>query len=543
MFTSMRCISRHEKTRVYGAILSKDLTNQAMLESKSYKTYYAFAFGEKTPKPNKKDFHISHTSGSGNEVDTQLNVLDEKQQKTSSTDEGTEDDDEDDFEDDADNNDDDNNKSDDKRTKSNRDEILYPNKTNEEHDKEEEEYDDEFNIEEDKKMYEEENDEHEEEDDHVTLTPILDTQNTGGPTQSSSVSSDFTGMLLNLDNPCQTDNEIASLLDTIAHHATLIPEITSSFTTTTPPPPLLFNPLSFSNLEKDLSEMKQVDQYAKTLSFIPTTMNRYIDNKLGEAISKAIQAHNFDCREEAQAEKREYIELVDSMKNVTDSLEAIVLTRSSSQLQSSYEAATTLSEGVEMTKTKIETPSLDQTEGQKEGNQVKMLSLPEIQDEPSHTVKDLGIQQDQEFITGDNDEQPVDKETWISQVARAEEPPTSFDKLNDTSFDFYAFVMNRLKIPNLTQEILVGPAFNLLKGTCKSITELEYHCEECSKATTEHQYRRKGLMHADELHKFSDGTLNDVWYALHDIAMGIRMEYMPMRKWSNLDKKKARAMV
>ncbi|GKC13038.1 hypothetical protein Tco_1009820 [Tanacetum coccineum] len=74
---------------------------------------------------------------------------------------------------------------------------------------------------------------------------------------------------------------------------------------------------------------------------------------------------------------------------------------------------------------------------------------------------------------------------WISQVAHAKEPPTSFDEPNDTLFDFTAFVMNRLKIPNLTQEILVGPAFNLLKGTCKSITELEYHLEECSKSTTE----------------------------------------------------------
>ncbi|GKE14399.1 hypothetical protein Tco_1421976 [Tanacetum coccineum] len=68
-------------------------------------------------------------------------------------------------------------------------------------------------------------------------------------------------------------------------------------------------------------------------------------------------------------------------------------------------------------------------------------------------------------------------QTWISQVARAKEPPTSFD--------FSAFVINRLKILNLTQAILVIPAFNLLKGTCKSITELEYHLEECSKATTE----------------------------------------------------------
>nr|GFD09142.1 hypothetical protein [Tanacetum cinerariifolium] len=37
-----------------------------------------------------------------------------------------------------------------------------------------------------------------------------------------------------------------------------------------------------------------------------------MDNKLGEAINKTIQAYNFDCRDEAQTEKREYIELADS---------------------------------------------------------------------------------------------------------------------------------------------------------------------------------------------------------------------------------------
>ncbi|GJU53950.1 hypothetical protein Tco_1227664 [Tanacetum coccineum] len=50
-------------------------------------------------------------------------------------------------------------------------------------------------------------------------------------------------------------------------------------------------------------------------------------------------------------------------------------------------------------------------------------------------------------------------------------------------------------------------------------------------------------MRTDKLHKFNDGTLNDVRTALHDIAAGIRMEYLPMRKWSNLDKKRARVMV
>ncbi|GJX83191.1 hypothetical protein Tco_0332672 [Tanacetum coccineum] len=47
-----------------------------------------------------------------------------------------------------------------------------------------------------------------------------------------------------------------------------------------------------------------------------------------------------------------------------------------------------------------------------------------------------------------------------------------------------AYVMNNLKIENLTQEHLVGPAFNLLKGTCRSRVELEYHFEECYKAVT-----------------------------------------------------------
>ncbi|GJY36739.1 putative reverse transcriptase domain-containing protein [Tanacetum coccineum] len=76
-------------------------------------------------------------------------------------------------------------------------------------------------------------------------------------------------------------------------------------------------------------------------------------------------------------------------------------------------------------------------------------------------------------------------QTWISQVARTKEPRTLFNELMDTLFDFSAFVLNWLNIKDLTQEILVGPGFELLKGTCKSLTKLEYHLEECSKATIE----------------------------------------------------------
>ncbi|GJX72773.1 hypothetical protein Tco_0309944 [Tanacetum coccineum] len=51
------------------------------------------------------------------------------------------------------------------------------------------------------------------------------------------------------------------------------------------------------------------------------------------------------------------------------------------------------------------------------------------------------------------------------------------------------------------------------------------------------------LMRTDELHKFSDGILNHVRTALNDITTGIQMEYLPKRRWSNQDKRRARVMI
>ncbi|GKF35893.1 hypothetical protein Tco_0112651, partial [Tanacetum coccineum] len=68
---------------------------------------------------------------------------------------------------------------------------------------------------------------------------------------------------------------------------------------------------------------------------------------------------------------------------------------------------------------------------------------------------------------------------------KAEKPPLTFDELMSTPIDFSAYVMNNLKIDNLTQEHFVGLAFNLLKGACKSCVELEYHFKECYKDVTD----------------------------------------------------------
>ncbi|GJV46952.1 hypothetical protein Tco_1437164 [Tanacetum coccineum] len=55
----------------------------------------------------------------------------------------------------------------------------------------------------------------------------------------------------------------------------------------------------------------------------------------------------------------------------------------------------------------------------------------------------------------------------------------------DTPLDFSVFVLNRLKVDTLNPELLAGPTFELMKGSCKSLEKLEYFFEEVYKATTD----------------------------------------------------------
>ncbi|GJX51897.1 hypothetical protein Tco_0280266 [Tanacetum coccineum] len=107
--------------------------------------------------------------------------------------------------------------------------------------------------------------------------------------------------------------------------------------------------------------------------------------------------------------------------------------------------------------------------------------------EPMHTDKDLEEPTHQEFDIGATEEQS-DEETSQHpdcNLAWEEVPRESFDELMDTPLDFSAFMMNRLKIDTLTPELLADPTFELMKGTCKSLVELEYFFEEVYKATTD----------------------------------------------------------
>nr|GEZ54936.1 hypothetical protein [Tanacetum cinerariifolium] len=74
---------------------------------------------------------------------------------------------------------------------------------------------------------------------------------------------------------------------------------------------------------------------------------------------------------------------------------------------------------------------------------------------------------------------------WISELAKQIDSRSSFNELMDTPVDFFAFLMNRLKGDTLTPELLAGPTYELMKGSCKSLVELEFFLEEVYKATTD----------------------------------------------------------
>ncbi|GJS68485.1 hypothetical protein Tco_0683050 [Tanacetum coccineum] len=76
-------------------------------------------------------------------------------------------------------------------------------------------------------------------------------------------------------------------------------------------------------------------------------------------------------------------------------------------------------------------------------------------------------------------------QTWITQLAQAAGTQSSFNEFLATPIDFSAFIMNQLKIENLTQDVLTGLTYDLMKGTCNNVVELEYHLEEVFKATND----------------------------------------------------------
>ncbi|GKB88804.1 hypothetical protein Tco_0961076 [Tanacetum coccineum] len=70
------------------------------------------------------------------------------------------------------------------------------------------------------------------------------------------------------------------------------------------------------------------------------------------------------------------------------------------------------------------------------------------------------------------------EQDWFPELEKTAKAPEEFDDLLGTTFDFSNFVKHHLKKDKLTKADLEGPVFELLKGTCRSSIELEYHLEQ-----------------------------------------------------------------
>nr|GEU93574.1 monodehydroascorbate reductase [Tanacetum cinerariifolium] len=154
------------------------------------------------------------------------------------------------------------------------------------------------------------------------------------------------------------------------------------------------------------------------------------------------------------------------------------------------------------------------TQGSKSQQRTASESAPA--EEPLQNTHDLEEPSHQEFVIGAADDQPLAEasdhpewfqqpkkpptpdrdwnktlpathesiQLWISELAKQADSRSSFNELMDTPVDFSAFLMNRLKVDTLTPELLAGPTYKLVKGSCKSLVELEFFLEEVYKANT-----------------------------------------------------------
>nr|GFC02152.1 hypothetical protein [Tanacetum cinerariifolium] len=78
----------------------------------------------------------------------------------------------------------------------------------------------------------------------------------------------------------------------------------------------------------------------------------------------------------------------------------------------------------------------------------------------------------------DNDKEPFAGPDRGSKRRREGKEPESASAPSETA------TRSAGRVDTLTPKLLVGPTYDLMKGSCKSLIELEYHLEEVYKATT-----------------------------------------------------------
>nr|GEV18395.1 hypothetical protein [Tanacetum cinerariifolium] len=313
------------------------------------------------------------------------------------------------------------------------------------------------------------------EDSHVTLTLV----NHDGQQQSSSVSSQFLTSMLNsiLNVGMESIFETTSQLDvpnptSVAPLPITAPKMTPStvatITTTSQAPILptivlsdiIQNLPSFGSLfcfddrlrslEVNFFEAMQTNQFAGAVSAILRIVHQYMDQQMNEAVKMEVKKILIE-----KMEGNKSIQCSDEQGNLYKAL--VKAYESDKIILDTYRETVTLKRRRDDDADKDEEPSAGPDQGPKRHREGK---VPESASAPIETAT---------RSTGRSSQGSRSRQASASQSALAEEPMQTTSQMEEPSHSKFD----------------TGPTYELMKGSCKSLVELEYHLEEVFKATTD----------------------------------------------------------
>ncbi|GKB44144.1 hypothetical protein Tco_0889086 [Tanacetum coccineum] len=296
-----------------------------------------------------------------------------------------------------------------------------------------------------------------------------------------------------------------SVITKSSHVFTNIPQSSQTFTpppilTTPTPPPTIetTNPLStlpdfasvfrfndrITALEKEVAKIKKDPLHTQVTSLV----DEHLDIRLGETREEFMNflSESLTARIKEQIKDQLPQILPKEVSNfappvieklIKESRDEVTLAKVSSQPQSTYEAPSTLTEfelkNILLDKMEkkptTEPKKKDSTYGSSKGTKSQPKSSGKsFQSEKPVFEKPTPPQEptDPDWNIGKTTQEGP-TQNWLMTLADSTSTDKSlkdFDELMRTPIDFSGYILNGLKIENLTQEILLGPAFRLLKG-------------------------------------------------------------------------------
>nr|GEW15134.1 reverse transcriptase domain-containing protein [Tanacetum cinerariifolium] len=301
------------------------------------------------------------------------------------------------------------------------------------------------------------------------------------------------------------------------------------------------------SLEQNFSKVMQTNQFAGAVSAILGIVQYYMDQWMNEAVqvkeqvkaqvSKILPKIEQAVNEQLEAEvltrsshssrtsyaivaylsemelKKILIEKMEGNKSIQRSDEQRNLYKAlvdafdfDKIILDTYRKTVTLNRRRDDDEDKDEEPSTGPDRGSKRSREEEPVQTTSQMEEPSHSEFEIGaddqpiVQSSQhpEWFSQPKKPPSPDRDwnetlpavhrsiqLWISELAKQADTHSSFNELMDTPLDFSNFIMNQLRVDTLILELLAGPTYDLMKGSCKSLIELEYHLEEVYKATTD----------------------------------------------------------